>query len=124
MIVRRVWPSCDFRQKTWEATLIDAFWVEATHEEAIQSVFPLLSRELELESEELGAECEDLAETISQPPRPFCFLVARDLSSIDPYEAHYPVHQLWNAYSPFRSLPDRTITSLHDLAEISIDVAS
>jgi hypothetical protein len=124
MIVRSVWPSCDYRQKNWEATSMDCFWVEATHEEAIESVFPLLSRELELESEELAFECEDLAKTISQPPRSFCFLVARDLSSIDPFEVHYPFHQLWNAHSPFRSLADRTITSLHELAGISIEVNS
>jgi hypothetical protein len=122
MIVRSVWPSPDYRHKKWEGSPIDAFWVQATHEEAIESVFPLLSRELELESEELAAECEDLAKTVSQPPRPFCFLVARDLSSIEPFEVHYPVHQSWNAYSRFRSLPARTITSLHELAGISIEV--
>jgi hypothetical protein len=122
MIVRCFWPSCDRREKTWEATPIDAFWVEATHEEAIESVFPLLSRELELESEELAVECKDLAKTISHPPRPFCFLVARDLSSIDPFEVHYPFHQLWNTYSPFRLLPDRTITALHELAWILVEV--
>ena len=103
---------------------MDCFWVEATHEEAIESVFPLLSRELELELEELATECEDLAKSISQPPRPFCFLVARDLSCIDPFEVHYPFHQLWNAYSPFRSLPDRSITSLDELAEILVEVDS
>ncbi len=121
MIVRYFWPSCDYRQKNWDATSMDCFWVEATHEEAIQSVFPLLSRELELDSEELAAECEDLAKTISQPLRPCCFLVARDLSSIDPFEVHYPSHQLWNGYSPFRSLPDHTITSLHELAGICVE---
>jgi hypothetical protein len=81
---------------------MDCFWVEATHEEAIQSVFPMLSPELQLESEQLAVRCERLAEEISQPPRPFCFLVARDLSSIDPFEVHYPFHQFWGAYSPFR----------------------
>jgi hypothetical protein len=122
MIVRCYWPSCDRRQKNEGVPPIDAFWVEATHEEAIQSVFPMLSPKLQSESERLAARCENLAETISQPPRPFCFLVARDLSSIDPFEVHYPFHHLWNAYSPFRSISEQTITSVHELAQISVEV--
>jgi hypothetical protein len=122
MIVRFLWPSCDYRQKNRGAIPIDAFWVEATHEEAIQSVFPILSYEAQSESEQLAAQCEHLAETDSQPARPYCFLVARDLSSIDPYEAHYPFHHMWNAYSPFRSFPKRTIRSLVELAGITVEV--
>ena len=89
MIVRCFWPSCDFRQKEWDSSPIDAFWVEATHEEALQSVFPMLSQELQVESEQFEARGENLEETDSQPPRLFCFLVARDFSSIDPFEVHY-----------------------------------
>ena len=63
MIVRCFWPSCDFRQKEWDASPIDAFWVEATHEEALQSVFPMLSQELQVESEQFGARGENLEET-------------------------------------------------------------
>jgi len=122
MIVRCFWPSCDYRQKKETATPIDAFWVEATHEEAIHSVFPRLSRELRLESKRLAARCDALAKTVSQPPRPFCFLVARDLSCIDPFEVYYPFHQMWNGYSPFRSIPEQTIASLHQLAGISMEV--
>ncbi len=124
MVVRSYWPSCDYRHKEWGASPIDAFWVEATREEAMQSIFPMLSHELQLESERLAAQCVGLAEEIAQPPRPFCFLVARDLSSIDPFQVHYPFHQLWNAYSPFRAIPERTITSLRELAGISIEVTS
>jgi hypothetical protein len=98
MIVRCFWPRCDYRQKKEGATPIDASWVEATHEEAIQSVFPILSHEAQLESERLAAQCERLAETISRRLRPLCFQVARDLSSIDPFEVHYPFHDLWNSY--------------------------
>jgi hypothetical protein len=122
MIVRCFWPACDFRHKQWDARPIDAFWVEATHEEVIQSVLPMLSHELQLESEQLGARGKHMAEQISQLPRPFCFLVARDLSSIDPFEVHYPFHNFWGAFSPFRSIPERTITSLQELAGISVEV--
>lgn len=122
MIVRCFWPSCNYRQRKRGATRIDCFWVEATHREAMWAVFPMLSRELQLESERLSTKAAWLAATISQPPRPFCFLVARDLCSIDPFEVHYPFHNLWNGYSPFCSLPERTITSLGELAGISIEV--
>jgi len=118
MLVRYCWPSCDYWKKKWGASPIDAFWVEATQEEAIQSVFPLLSQEARLESEELASQSASLAAQISQPLRPFCFLVARDLSTIDPFVVHYPFHHMWNAYSPFRSIPERTISCLDQLSDV------
>ena len=121
MIVRAFWPSCTIRQRKRGATPIDAFWVEATHEEAIQSVFPMLSHELQSQSEQFAARGEHIAKETSQRPRPFCFLVARDLSSIDPFEVHFPFHNLWNAYSPFRSIPERTVTTLDQLAGICVE---
>jgi hypothetical protein len=118
MIVRCFWPKCDFRNGEWGATRIDAFWVEATRDEAIQAVFPLLSSEAQARSMGFSSECSDLAEKIAQPPRPFCFLVAKDLSSIDPFHVHYPFHQLWNADSPFRAIAERLISSLDELVDL------
>ena len=97
---------------------MDAFWVEATHDEAIQAVFPLLTPTKRSQSERFAADYPQLAQQIAQPPRPFCFLVARDLSSIDPFHVHYPFHQLWNAYSPFRAIAERSIDSLDQLADL------
>jgi hypothetical protein len=69
------------------------------------------------------AESKDLAERRADFARsrgrtPYCFLVARDLRSIDPCEFHYPFHQMWNAYSPFREMPERKIGRLEELAGI------
>jgi hypothetical protein len=47
-----------------------------------------------------------------------CFLVARDLRFIQAFHAHYPYHQLWNAYSPFGPVPDTVIATLDELAEL------
>jgi hypothetical protein len=112
VIVRWYWPSCDYRQRKWGATPIDAFWLEATEEEVVQSVFPRLSRKLQAESRRWASESQKLAEIFLLSPRTSCFLLARDLSSIDPYVIYYPFHQQWNAYSPFHRIPVRTITSL------------
>ena len=100
---------------------MDAFWVEATREEAVQWIIPRLTVEQRAESEEWASECPCLAQQISQPPRPYCYLVARDLSSIDPFVVHYPFHQSWNAYSPFRSISVRTIASLDELEGIPLE---
>jgi hypothetical protein len=108
---------------------MDAFWVEATAEEAEANVFPRLQPQQVAESQRVAEQHIDLAEHFASreaargvpaPPRPFCFLVARDLSTIDPFHIHYPVHQLWNAYSPFRKMPEREIAGLEDLASIDV----
>jgi hypothetical protein len=85
MVVRCLWPKCDFRNGDRVATPIDAFWVEATRDEAIQAIFPLLNSEARSRSMRFARDCSTLAEEIAQPSRPFCFLVAKDLSSIDPF---------------------------------------
>ena len=33
-------------------------------------------------------------------------------SSIDPFEVHFPFHNFWNAYSPFRSIPNGPLQGL------------
>ena len=116
MIVRACWRSCDYEWKQEKAEPVDAFWVEATYEEAVRSVFPMLSEELQSQSKRLGAQGERNAGEISELPRPFCFLVSPDLSVIEPHAVHFPFHNLWNGYSPFRSIPERTIRSLDELA--------
>lgn len=121
MMVRSCWPACDYWNNEGGAAPTDAFWVEMTRQEAIESIFPHLNAEQRAESEQLAYESEDFVEEFLPPPRPFCFLVARDLSSIGPCNASYPYSPMWNAYSPFRPIPERTITSLQELKDISID---
>lgn len=115
------WPACDFRGKQWGALLpMDAFWIEATAEEAEAAIFPRLQPEQVAESRGLAERFLELASTLGSPARPFCFLVARDLSSIDPFCVHYPFHQMWNAYSPFRAMPEREVVHLEDLTCINL----
>ena len=51
-----------------------------------------------------------------------CFLVGRDLSFVRAFHFHYPFHQFWNAYSPFRHVPDTEISDLDELASLPTPV--
>jgi len=122
MLIRCLWRNCDYRDKEWGATPIDSFWIEATHEEAKAAVFPYLSPAAIGESHEFAERGKHIAEQIGNPARPYCFLVARDLSSIDPFHVHYPFHQLWGAYSPFETIPELHIEALEKLEDIALPV--
>jgi hypothetical protein len=107
------WPASQSPQDS-----VHAFWVEATPAEAEAAVFPRLSADAVAESWRLAEQCGHLAESLGSPARPFCFLVATDLSSIKPCVPHYPFHQMWNAYSPFREMPEKQIDELEELKDI------
>jgi len=120
MVIRFFWPNCTFRGKEWDAAPIDAFWVEAKLGEAKKSVFPLLSPEAIAESKELAKRYARVARDMANPPRPYCFLVARDLSTIDPFHVNYPVHPMWNAYSPFGEFQEHRISKLDELKTFAL----
>jgi hypothetical protein len=124
MVARFFWPRRNLRSEIGESASIDSFWVEATEEEACQLVYPMAAREVQSETVWMAAQCERLAKTTAEPHCPFCFLVARNLSRIDPFPVHYPFHPLRNGYSPFRSIPQQSISCLEQLAGISVDVNS
>jgi len=113
MLVRWFWPASHASEDK-----AHAFWVEATQAEAEAAIFPHLSADVIAESRRLAKECAGIAKHLGDPPRPFCFLVARDLGHINPYVVHYPFHQLWNAYSPFREMPEQHIAGLEELREL------
>ena len=115
MRVRCFWRDCTYRNRTWGSPPVDAFWVEATEQEARSAVFPLLKPEQVAESRKVAEQYHHAA---VDPARPFCYLVARDLSSIDPFHPHYPFHQLWNAYSPFESMSEITVSTLDALLAV------
>jgi len=120
MVVRCFWRDCEFRNKKWGADPIDTFWVEANAEEADKTIFPFLRPKAVAESRQLAKRFKKVAERIGNPARAYCFLVARDLSTIGPFPVHYPIHQLWNAYSPFEAMAERSILSLNELASFSL----
>jgi hypothetical protein len=121
MIVRWFWRNCDYRRKEWGAARMDAFWVEATLEEAEAAIHPRLTHEDVAKSKALAERLAEFAR--SRGRSPYCFLVVRDLSSIDPHEFHYPFHHMWNAYSPFSEMPERKIARLEELASIELPAA-
>jgi len=117
MIVRYYWPDYEPRESA-QRDPVDAFWVEATLEEAAAAVFPYLSGEQKESSEREVKDFGHIAKEVGDPPRPYCFLVAKDLRSIEPYPVHYPFHHGWNAYSPFRYIGDYVISKLEQLASL------
>ena len=117
MLVRFFWRNCDL----YGLCHGDALWVEATASEAESEVFPHLSEEAISESRKLAKKSGHLAASLmGRPDLTFCFLVSKDLSFIHPFHVHYPVHQLWNAYSPFRTMPDINVKTLGELSEIHV----
>ncbi len=118
MLVRLFWKECE------RCDHVDALWVEATAAEAGSAIFPRLSSEQIIQSRKVAGRTGHLARMTGKPDLTFCFLVANDLSSIHPHEVHYPFHQLWNAYSPFRDMPERTIRSLDELRDIALPTVS
>jgi hypothetical protein len=120
MLVRLFWRDCKFRDGRWGAEPIDAFWVEATQDEAEEGVFPRLRAEAVDQSRRLANDGFKIAEQVGKPPRPFCFLVPRDLRTVEPFEVHYPFHQLWGASSPFELMAAQMISHLEELESLRL----
>ncbi len=119
MRVRLIWRECGYRNGKWYALpKIDCFWVEATKDDAYEKVFPLLTPEQVARAKTLSLQDPETSGVQEVPPLPYCFLVARDLSSIDPHETSYPCHHMWNAYSPFEEIRVRYVDSLHELRDL------
>jgi ribA/ribD-fused uncharacterized protein len=116
MIIRVYWPRCHYRNFQ-KAEPIDAFWVEASYEEAQKAVFPFMTPEAIERSKTHAKDGESIAFQIGNPPRPYCFLVAKDLSTIDPFEVHYPFSHMWNGYSPFQGIVEYRINALEELKD-------
>jgi hypothetical protein len=111
MIVRLAWPGYRHAGES-----VDAFWVECTPEESARLVDPRMSTADR-------ASIAEMERTYGWPhffdgEDRCCFLVAPDSSFIRAFQAHYPNHQLWNGYSPFRAIPTTSIDSVDDLATL------
>jgi hypothetical protein len=102
---------------------VAAFWVEATPAEAEAAISPHLSADVIATSQSLAEEYAGLAERLGSPARPFCFLVAGELSFIETRTVHYPAHQMWNAYLSFREMLERSIDELEELKELDCPTA-
>ena len=122
MLIRSYWPDCDWRDNQHQEIDLDCYWVEATEDEAQAAIFPLLDAQRREQSENFAHQSLSISNHIAADvPRPYCYLVASDLSSIDPFPAHYPFGNLWNGYSPFREVAARRPETLSDLVGIRIE---
>jgi hypothetical protein len=108
MLIQFKWKDCDLCGA-------DAFWLEATEQEARKQISPLLNNDTIAASEELARGSEAFAAIMGCPERTFCFLVSCDLTFIRPFKAGYPVHQLWNGYSPFEEIDPIEIIQISEI---------
>ena len=113
MLIRAYWRNC-------KSCGGDALWVEATKVEAESDIFPKLSPDEIIKSKQLSKETGHMAEFMGHPDLIFCFLISKDLSFICPFEVHYPISNLWNAYSPFREMPAIHIAHLDELRGVDL----
>ena len=113
MIVKLVWPDCDFLNGKWGSQKVDCFWVECSQSEAKEIVLPSLT---------LRPTLEDMSPVPSHiDSLQFCFLAARNLSSVVQMPWYYPYGGQWNAYCPFRKLPTPiTLSRIVELTEIVV----
>lgn len=86
------WPDCDAREfrLSEDKCPIDAFWVECTPREAARLVEPLMSETDQPSIERVRREY-GWPHNFDGEDR-CCFLVARDMSVIRAFHAHYPFH--------------------------------
>ena len=104
MLTRLVWPHYD----GFGAPPVDAFWVECDAAEAALLLRP-------------GASLAEAGRWPGEAQARHCFLVARDLRAVMPMAWRYPHSPLWNAFNPFRSLPQPVeLESLHQLRALPV----
>lgn len=116
MLIRLYWSQCTL--KRLETEPIDTFWLEATKHEAENLVFPYCSGDLIAKSQAYGIRDREIALRFSNPSRPYCFLIAQDLTTIEPFAVHYPYSPMWQSHSPFKEIVERHITTLEELKSL------
>lgn len=120
MKIKVYWPACGHVFYKYRDDNIDAFWVECTMQEAEKNIFPHLT---EKQIQESLRYWRPQAEV--QPDLPFSykqlyFLIAKDLRTILPFDAHFPYAGQWNGYCPFREIDEREISDLQDISKIML----
>ncbi len=105
----------------------DQFWIGCSKEEA-QSIFlPKLSEKekdtyfkiLEINKSRPESYWEMVMKnTESNEIHYAYFNVSRDLIICFPEQPHFPFANMWDAYSPFRKIDHKTISSLNELRDL------
>ena len=116
MRTRLYWSKCTLKRS--ESEPVDTFWVEANNFEAKKLIFPYCSARQIESSLAYALRDHELSSLFSDPALAYCFLVAQDLSSIEPFAVYYPFSPMWDASSPFQSIEEHQLSSLEDLKTI------
>ncbi len=117
MRTRLYWSKCTLKRS--ESEPVDTFWVEANNSEAKELIFPYCSARQIESSLSYALRDHELSCLFSDPALAYCFLVAQDLSSIEPFAVYYPFSPMWDARSPFQSIEENQLSSLEDLKTIT-----
>ena len=122
MLIQLCWENCTLARLEDEP--IDSFWLEATKEEAESFIYPYCTSETVAQSKIFGeSNVPFLNEArATDPNRRYCFLVAKDLTTIKAFPVYYPHSPMWQIHSPFKSIPPRCVISLEELKEVKTEV--
>jgi len=117
MKIKLYWPKCNF---FWASKRdeIDSFWVECTVREAAHKVFPLLSKKKIIESCISWEPSNPEKKSIFFETDRLCFLISKDLKTIEPCAWYYPHAGQWNGYCPFREIDEIDINNLNEIPNI------
>lgn len=118
MIVRFINPAIEEDSDQWGCSDDDIFWVECTYTEAREKIIPLLKGDSITATEKQTEQNKFYKLSFSDFICEIDFLVSRTLDVPKPTVLRYPVHQMWNAYSPFYIFPKVEITNLNELAQL------
>ena len=120
MLIRFVWRHCDYERipENLRKFRVDAFFLEASREEAEEEVFPFLERDAITESKRLGLKYLWNGQSILA--RPYCFLAARDLSYIFPESPVFPFDDLRNPGMFEKLEPVISVDRLRDIRYLSM----
>lgn len=122
MKIKLYWPNCKYINKQWTDCGMDSYWVECTYEEAEKWVFPYLSLEQLAESKRNWEPKDKDLKDIGFETDKLCFLISKDLRSIESFCWYYPYSGQWNAYCPFEEIKEVEINELKDVFRLT-DIA-
>jgi hypothetical protein len=116
MLVRLGWPDCYYCGGDGKSAdeRQDAYWVECSADEGL----PLLAGRTD--DPQVPPETLGWGRATPYPidQQVFCFLIARDGSSIAPFPADYPTSSRWRGRSPFGRVGPFDIRDISELADL------
>lgn len=113
MIIKLIWPECEFQNGSWGSKPIDSYWVECTIPEAEDKVFPFINET------QIKKVYQIENDNITKNELMY-FLVSKNLKSIQPFAWYYPYSGMWNGYCPFKEINELSIVSLEEIKNYSI----